>query len=197
MFILTTIADLVQIAPEDFTKPSAQALEDNINRKYANKVIQKIGLCICLYDILTVSDGLIGHGTGIVNVNVEFRLVVFRPFKGEILQGKILGSSHLGIRIHMGFYEDIFVPGPVNLFEGSEFDVAEQVWVWKAEGENGTEELYFDTNEVVRFRVEAEVWHDQSPQAPMADDASDEERKTPYSIIASMQQGGLGPTMWW
>ena len=34
-----------------------------------DKVIQKIGLCICLYDILKASDGLIGHGTGIANVN--------------------------------------------------------------------------------------------------------------------------------
>ena len=35
----------------------------------AFQVIQEIGLCICLYDILSASDGLIGHGTGIVNVN--------------------------------------------------------------------------------------------------------------------------------
>ena len=34
----TTISDLVQIAPEDFQKPSAEAIEDNINAKYANKV---------------------------------------------------------------------------------------------------------------------------------------------------------------
>lgn len=34
----TTIADLIQISPEDFRKPSAQAIEDNINAKYANKV---------------------------------------------------------------------------------------------------------------------------------------------------------------
>lgn len=33
------------------------------------QVIQKIGLCICLYDILWTSEGLIGHGTGLVNVN--------------------------------------------------------------------------------------------------------------------------------
>ena len=33
------------------------------------QVIQKIGLCICVYDVLSASDGLIGHGTGIVNVN--------------------------------------------------------------------------------------------------------------------------------
>lgn len=34
----TTISDLVQISPEDTEKPSGEALEDNINAKYANKV---------------------------------------------------------------------------------------------------------------------------------------------------------------
>jgi hypothetical protein len=68
----TKIADLVQIHPEDFNKEASQAIEDNINAKYANKVIQKIGLCICLYDLLSASEGLIGHGTGLVNVNGTF-----------------------------------------------------------------------------------------------------------------------------
>lgn len=34
----TTISDLIQISPEDFSKYSAVAIEDNINEKYANKV---------------------------------------------------------------------------------------------------------------------------------------------------------------
>ena len=33
------------------------------------QVIQRIGLCICVFDILEASDGRIGQGTGIVNVN--------------------------------------------------------------------------------------------------------------------------------
>lgn len=65
----TKIADLVQIDPNDFVKDASQAIEDNINVKYSNKVVQKIGLCICLYDLLSASEGLIGHGNGIVNVN--------------------------------------------------------------------------------------------------------------------------------
>ena len=34
----TTVSDLVQISPDDFQKSSAEAIEDNINAKYANKV---------------------------------------------------------------------------------------------------------------------------------------------------------------
>lgn len=79
----------MQIAPDDFRKQSHIAIEDNINSKYANRVrlslspsyiclsyltdssqvVQKIGLCICLWDILWTSEGLIGQGDGMVNVN--------------------------------------------------------------------------------------------------------------------------------
>lgn len=143
MWFKSKVADLVQIAPHDFSKNSMDAIEDNINTKYANKVnivihpnvlrlfshryiqvIQKIGLCICLWDVLWSSEGLIGHGTGLVNVNgeqpllplgvligtdsqqVEFRLVVFRPFKGEVLLGRITSGTQDGInsKLHILFH---------------------------------------------------------------------------------------------
>ncbi|KAI9824239.1 MAG: DNA-directed RNA polymerase III subunit rpc25 [Thelocarpon impressellum] len=193
MFILTTISDLIQISPQDFQKPSGEAIEDNINTKYANKVIQKIGVCICMYDLLKASEGLIGHGTGIVNVNVEFRLVVFRPFKGEIILGKISSSSSQGIKVRLDFFDEITVPAHL-LFEGSRFDHNEQVWIWTSDGA----ELYFDKNEIVHFRVESEDWNDQSPVAPSERGAAAAmERKSPYAIQASMAQSGLGPVAWW
>lgn len=79
-FPKTKIADLVQIAPQDLGKNASQAIEDNINLKYANKVIQKIGLCICFYDLLSASEGLIGHGDGLVNVNGILFLGVIAVF---------------------------------------------------------------------------------------------------------------------
>lgn len=80
IFPKTKIADLVQIAPQDLGKNASQAIEDNINLKYANKVIQKIGLCICFYDLLSASEGLIGHGDGLVNVNGILFLGVIAVF---------------------------------------------------------------------------------------------------------------------
>lgn len=186
--VKVTIADLIQIAPQDFEKRSAQAIEDNINAKYSDKVIHKVGLCLGLYDILETSEGLIGHGTGIVNVNVDFRLIVFRPFKGEILQGRIVSNTEMGIRISMDFFEDIFVPAPHMLFDPAHFDQAEQTWVWRA-GEGA--EFFFDNFEHVRFRVEGETWTDLSPdkQQMQAEQAENEEqneaRISPYEITVS------------
>lgn len=36
---------------------------------WPEQVIQKIGLCICLYDLLWASEGLVRQGTGNANVN--------------------------------------------------------------------------------------------------------------------------------
>jgi len=65
----TTFSDLVVIHPQDFSKPTSEAIEDEINAKYANKVVYNIGLCICLYDVLKASEGLIGYGNGSANVH--------------------------------------------------------------------------------------------------------------------------------
>lgn len=102
------------------------------------KIIQEVGLCICFWDLLKASDGLIGHGEGKVHVKglqtppdvkiidgrlttypATFRLVVFRPFKGEILEGKITSATPKGMTITMEFFDDIFIPCPLNIFEHS------------------------------------------------------------------------------
>ncbi|ROT35595.1 DNA-directed RNA polymerase III subunit 22.9 kDa polypeptide [Sodiomyces alkalinus F11] len=191
MFILTKVADLVQIAPDDFKKKSIVAIEDYINAKYANKVIQKIGLCISLYDLLWASEGLIGHGTGLVNVNVEFRIIVFRPFKGEVMFGRIRSSTPSGINVRTDFFDDIFVPFD-ELPEGAEYNHQEQLWIWNCDEET---RLYYDNHEMVRFQVIDEEWHDQTPAGPNQNE--EDALQAPYRIKGSMAMDGLGVCLWW
>ncbi|KAJ5038829.1 uncharacterized protein L3040_006508 [Drepanopeziza brunnea f. sp. 'multigermtubi'] len=194
MFILTKIADLVQIVSEDFNKDAFQALQDNINAKYANKVIQKIGLCVCLYDLLSASEGLIGHGTGLVNVNVEFRLIVFRPFKNEVITGRISSATPRGIRVRVPFFHEIFVPVD-KLPEGASFneELGQYIWVPEPDGD----QLYFDANDIVRVRIEDEIWTDQSPVGPREKEEGASVKTHPYVLIGSMEDAGLGPCLWW
>ncbi|CAI6332116.1 unnamed protein product [Periconia digitata] len=195
MFILTTIEDLIQITPQEFGKPSVQAIKDAINTKYANKVIQNVGLCMCLWDIVQTSEGLIGHGTGLVNVNVEFRMTVFRPFRGEILYGRIKSASEEGIILDLDFTSEVFVPY-TNLFENSDFDQTERTWIWKHEGGS---ELFFDRGETVLFKVDREEWYDQKPTIEQKDEDGNvvETRGTAWRLIGLMNFSGLGPTLWW
>ncbi|KAJ4372018.1 DNA-directed RNA polymerase III complex subunit Rpc25 [Neocucurbitaria cava] len=194
MFILTTIQDLIQIKPQDFSRPSAQAIKDVVNEKYSNKIVPGIGLCICMWDLLSATEGLIGHGTGLVNVNIEFRMSVFRPFRGEILAGRIKTSTPDGITLDLDFTSEVFIPAHC-LFDNSSFSHAENVWVWNSDGT----ELFLDKGEPVLFRVENEEWFDQRPTIVQKDENGEvvEERGTAWRVVGSMNQAGLGPTLWW
>jgi DNA-directed RNA polymerase III subunit RPC8 len=68
----------------------------------------------------------------------------------------------------------------------------EQCFIWKTE--DGAS-LFYDNHETVRFRVESEEWNDQQPIGP--NNKIDETRQSPYKIIASMEDPGLGPCLWW
>ncbi|OTB06553.1 hypothetical protein M426DRAFT_112426 [Hypoxylon sp. CI-4A] len=193
MFILTKIADLVQIKPDNFEKPSNIAIEDSINAKYSNRVIQKIGLCICMYDLLYASEGLIGHGSGMVNVNVEFRMLVFRPFKGETLFGRITEASKDGIKLRTDFFEEIFVEYK-ELPEDTQYDHNEKAWMWIYEPENP---MWYDKNEMVRFQIADEEWHDQTPESTEQEAVDKAKRVSPYTIKGTMMKEGLGVCLWW
>ncbi|TVY20444.1 DNA-directed RNA polymerase III subunit RPC8, partial [Lachnellula arida] len=175
----TKIADLVQIEPKDFNKDSNMAIEDNINLKYSNKVIQKIGLCICLYDLLSASDGLIGHGTGLINVNVRTppSLLVLPRLNAATVRTK--------------FFNEIWVPIE-KLPAGTYFADTTQEMIWAPEGDK----MYFDNHETVRFRVEEEEWNDAAPVGPKRE-GIEVERKSPYKLVGSMEEPGMGPCLWW
>jgi hypothetical protein len=75
----------------------------------------------------------------------------------------------------------------------------EQVFVWNlADGQR----LYYDNQETVRFRIEEEIWTDQSPIGPKErEDAAGTVMRasagSPYVVKGSMADAGLGPCLWW
>ncbi|KAK9459106.1 RNA polymerase III subunit Rpc25-domain-containing protein [Lipomyces oligophaga] len=220
MFVLSRISDLIRIEPSKFSKPTDEAIEEEINTKYANKVLPDLGLCVCLYDLLEVGDAMIKHGDSGAFVRTLFRLVVFRPFAGEVMIGTISSCSQEGLRVRTEFFEDIFIPKEY-LFPGCLFIPREQAWIWRTD----EQDLYLDVHEPIRFRIEQEIFTDQSPQGPRkfdvrttgeareetavdANQAAAEQMKLlrngtgfnlvpPYSLIASCQTPGMGLLSWW
>ena len=68
-------------------------------------------MVVTLYDILNIQGGHIHHSEGAASFLVTFRVVVFRPFAGEVLTGVLHKSTPEGIHVALGeFFQDIFVP---------------------------------------------------------------------------------------
>ncbi|KAK2181666.1 hypothetical protein NP493_386g05037 [Ridgeia piscesae] len=97
MFVLSKMKDTVKIPPWQFNLVMNDAIVQTLNKKFANKVVHSVGLCIALWDVTKIEDSYILPGDGSSHTIVHFRYVVFRPFMDEIVAGKIRSSSKEGV----------------------------------------------------------------------------------------------------
>ncbi|KAG8685057.1 DNA-directed RNA polymerase III subunit rpc25 [Ceratobasidium sp. 394] len=217
MFVTATLKDNVAVAPSQFSAPAQVAITNELNKKYANRVLLDVGLCICVFDLIWVGEGLVKYGDGCYWYKVTFRMVVFRPSRSEVIIGKIKSSTEDGIRVTLGFFDDIYIPRDY-LPVPSAFDLNEQAFFWLPPNHWPTDEppsathlldtdittrLYLDRSEIVRIRVERDEFYDNEPGPKKAESGLEEridddtDRKAPYTITASVHGDGLGALAWW
>ncbi|KAJ2695248.1 DNA-directed RNA polymerase III complex subunit Rpc25 [Coemansia spiralis] len=194
MFVLVVLRDTLKVVPCEFTKPREQALKDEINRKYANRVLHDVGLCMLVHDLVEVDEGYVQHSEGWLWVKVKFRMIVFRPFREEVLTGWVRSANADGIEVSMGFFDDIKISA-AHMPEGSAYDGAEGVWVWRYEGN----ELYIDLEEPIRFRVLETSFLEVSPPRPEIGevDSVPASQPPPFSLACTIADSGLGLLSWW
>ena len=57
------------------------------------QVVNDLGLVITIYDITHIDGGFIYPSDGAAHYDVRFKLVVFRPFPGEVIAGRLARST--------------------------------------------------------------------------------------------------------
>ncbi|GAQ91943.1 DNA-directed RNA polymerase III subunit [Klebsormidium nitens] len=187
MFVLASCQENIRIVPQDLHKEQLQAITDEIEKTYFDKVIPEVGLVITLYDISSIEGGEVYAGDGAPRFSVSFRLVVFRPFVGEVLVGKLLDSDASGLKVSLGFFDDIHVPEHL-LQEPSVFDDTEGLWVWKY----NDNDMFMDKEEEVRFKVSSVKF----PPLPPENDGT-VKVFSPMEITGDINADGLGLVSWW
>ncbi|KAJ7595970.1 polymerase III polypeptide H [Mycena floridula] len=209
MFILSILKDTIPVHPSNFGLPPEQALIAELNKKYANRVLHDVGLCICVFDLVEAGEGKVRYGDGFLWYKVIFRMVVFRPFSSEVILAKVKSSDEDCIRVTLGFFDDIYIPA-VYLPQPSAFDSTERAHFWVPEAEEPSNEsllatpagsrMYIDAGETLRIRVEADEFYDDEPGPPQIVEGivqPREKRRAPYTVLCSIAEQGLGPLPWW
>lgn len=64
MFKLVNLMDKIRVTPDLFRLPLEEAIRGELNKRFANRVIINVGLCIALYDILEIKESFIYQGDG-------------------------------------------------------------------------------------------------------------------------------------
>ncbi|CAM9555132.1 unnamed protein product [Ectocarpus fasciculatus] len=142
MFVLATIKDTVKVAPSKFSGDALDVLTAQIEAKFADRVIANVGLCICLHSYESIGDPYVYPSDGAAHYKVRFRMLVFRPFVGEILTGKVSSCTKQGIKVSLDFFENASIPKDL-LQSPSVFARGEWMWSYPdpdaedGEGEGG------------------------------------------------------------
>eukprot|EP00850_Spirogloea_muscicola_P020438 SM000216S06564 [mRNA] locus=s216:197964:200027:+ [translate_table: standard] len=206
MFQLAAVEDTVRVAPRDLQLPHLVAVRAELRRAYIDKVIRDVGLVVALYDVQSVTGGFVYPGDGAPRFTVAFRLVVFRPFVGEVLLGKLRSADTSGLcrafqlvspldwKLQLSTLR-LESPGACSVAgllavvaAAARSNEEEELWVWRF----GDNELFMDIDEEVRFRV-AQVSFVPTPLEP-------EPGAPPFApmrIVGDINADGLGLVSWW
>ncbi|XP_057508138.1 uncharacterized protein LOC130791053 isoform X3 [Actinidia eriantha] len=193
MFYLSNIEHTLRLPPHLLDLPLHDSIKGELEGLFLDKVIANLGLCISVYDINSVSGGFIFPGDGASTYTVCFRLVMFRPFMGEVIVAKVKESDADGLRLSLGFFDDIYVP--VHLMphpshpEPDPENKRQIRWIWEFGGENfpidGTDEIRFRVHSVnyppIPLVLETEKQEEKEKQAK-----PDEQKKAPPKPFAPM-----------
>ncbi|CDZ98546.1 DNA-directed RNA polymerase subunit E' [Phaffia rhodozyma] len=219
MFILSEVKDSVPIFPTNFGLPTHEAITSYLNKKYANKILQQVGFCLAVWDLVECGDGKVRWGDGAVWYKVKFNLLVFQPFSGEVLVGKVLSSTPDRIRISLGFFDDIYIlisslPADEFFFDPEDPDQPTGAHYWlvpldeDAPSDSERTKLPILNNDMIRFRITASKFQEHEPRPPSerskivdgmavpVDDDEDEQLPS-WLLEATIAEQGLGVTGWW
>ncbi|CAH8391667.1 unnamed protein product [Eruca vesicaria subsp. sativa] len=89
MFCLSELEDTVRVPPDLLNLlPLEDAIKTVLQNLFLDKVLS-IGLCVSIYDIKSIQGGFVLPGDGAATYKVSFRIVVFRPFVGEVIAARL------------------------------------------------------------------------------------------------------------
>eukprot|EP01091_Cochliopodium_minus_P013883 TRINITY_DN4585_c0_g3_i1.p1 TRINITY_DN4585_c0_g3~~TRINITY_DN4585_c0_g3_i1.p1 ORF type:complete len:193 (-),score=48.75 TRINITY_DN4585_c0_g3_i1:4-582(-) len=189
MFITIKLEDKIEINANDLDNQK-EAIEKSINKKYLDKVIKNTGLVISLKQILKVMNAKLMYGSGLAYFNVIFILVIFRPLKGELLTGKVKENTPNGVKVSLGFFEDVFVPSYL-LNKNSTYSESQNLWWTDLESGPGDYKYWYVLDAEILVRVSNIIFNKSKNEGKIPEESE------PMVVMASTQEHGLGIIKWW
>ncbi|KAA3481268.1 DNA-directed RNA polymerase III subunit RPC8 [Gossypium australe] len=190
MFYLSLIEHTLRLPPHLLHLPVDEAIKSELETLFLDKFMISGQLKVALSF----------PGDGASTYMVEFRLIVFRPFIGEIIVAKLKESDASGLRLSLGFFDDIYIP--VHLLPTpSRFEAipntrnqGRRIWDFGDPEEAQSEEPRFviDGSDPIKFRVDSVIY----PSIPL-EQPENSKPFAPMVITGTINYDGLGPVSWW
>nr|KYP64824.1 DNA-directed RNA polymerase III subunit RPC8 [Cajanus cajan] len=178
MFYLSRIEHKLSLPPTRLVLPIREAIHMELEKLFLDKVIANLGLCISVYDIRSIDGGFIFAGDGAPTFT--------------IITAKLLSSNADGLRLTLGFFDDIYVPAHhlpyPNHFVAEQVNSKKGVWFWDFNDQS----YPIEDTDVIKFRVQNVSY----PPIPV-EQPKESKPFAPMLVTGSLDHDGLGPVSWW
>jgi DNA-directed RNA polymerase II subunit RPB7 len=127
MFFLKTLSHQILLHPSTFGSRLREHLRQRLHQEVEGTCTGRFGYIIAVASIEDIGTGRIQEGRGMAEYTVKYKAIVFKPFKGEVLEAKIVtvnkvrcfvrecfwwGSKCVHV-VQMGFFAEA---GPLTIF---------------------------------------------------------------------------------
>jgi DNA-directed RNA polymerase subunit E' len=102
LYYKTKIEDTVRIPPYRFESPLEEVAIQTLNETYEGRLDKKLGLLICVNEIVEISEGRLIMGDGASYHNVVFEAIFFKPEQHEIFDGEVIDIVDYGAFVRIG-----------------------------------------------------------------------------------------------
>jgi DNA-directed RNA polymerase III subunit RPC8 len=150
MFVLIECFDVVYVS----SNASATVVETDIiseirNRYVGRQLPDNLGSIVDVWDVLDHGALVtIPHDGSFYYSHVRFRVVVFRPFVGQVFDCRVIASDETGLSLTIDSHENIRVL-PDDLPDYCIYDSCDGQWSWISD----EEELPLRIGQTLRVRV--------------------------------------------
>lgn len=107
MYYRTKIEDTVRIPPYRFDDPLEEVAVQTLNKTYEGRLDKKLGLLICVNEIVDISEGRLIMGDGASYHNVVFEAIFFKPEQQEVFDGVVTDVVDYGAFVSVGPMEGL------------------------------------------------------------------------------------------
>ncbi|CAG2179351.1 unnamed protein product, partial [Oppiella nova] len=102
MFFHIPLEHSIQLHPRYFGAHLVDTVRQKLFAEVEGTCSGKHGFVIAVTTIDNIGAGVIQSGTGFVTYAIKYKAIVFRPFKGEVLDAVVTQVNKVGIFTEMG-----------------------------------------------------------------------------------------------
>jgi DNA-directed RNA polymerase II subunit RPB7 len=102
MFYHISLDHEIELHPRYFGPQLIETVKRKLFTEVEGTCTGEYGFVVAVTSIDHIGSGLIQHNTGFAVYKIKYRAIVFRPFKGEVLDGVVTQVNKVGIFTEIG-----------------------------------------------------------------------------------------------